>query len=96
MILLLFWASIALVAYTYAGYPLLLMLRARLAPRPFRAAESEPRVSLIVCAHNEVEGIARKVENLLGSGADRFVAGAGGLPPRPMRVTVAAEGSPRS
>ena len=65
MTALLFWASVGLVAYAYAGYPLLLMLRAYLFPRPVRCADITPRVTLIVCAHNEANDIAAKLENLL-------------------------------
>ena len=38
-----FWIAAALVAYVYAGYPLLLWARSRLAPRPVRAASPPPR-----------------------------------------------------
>lgn len=61
----LFWGSVALVAYTYAGFPLLLGLRAWLRPRPWRAADATPAVSLVICAHNEAATIAAKLENAL-------------------------------
>ena len=62
-----FWLSFALVAYVYAGYPLLLWAWSRLRPRPVRRAEGvwEPRVSLILAAHNERHTLARKIENCL-------------------------------
>jgi glycosyltransferase involved in cell wall biosynthesis len=63
----LFWASVALIVYTHAGYPLLLwaiskLRRARSAPAP---PGELPRVSLIVAAYDEAQVIARKVENAL-------------------------------
>src|SRR6185503_12718755 len=36
---LLFWLSVAAVAYVYAGYPLLLRVWARVKPRPLRMAD---------------------------------------------------------
>jgi cellulose synthase/poly-beta-1,6-N-acetylglucosamine synthase-like glycosyltransferase len=62
-----FWASVALILYTHAGYPLLLWLLSRV--RRTRGssarvrAEEPPRVSLIVAAHDEELVIADKVAN---------------------------------
>ncbi len=63
---ILFWVAIALVFYTYAGYPLVLALGAR------RKQEEEnecstvlPAVTLIVPACNEERWIVRKIENTL-------------------------------
>jgi cellulose synthase/poly-beta-1,6-N-acetylglucosamine synthase-like glycosyltransferase len=61
----LFWASAAIVGYTYVGFPLLVLVRGRLRPTPYRAADITPTVSLLVAAHNEARGIARKLENAL-------------------------------
>ena len=58
-------ASLALVAYTYAGYPLLAALLAALAARPHRTAAIEPSVSLIILAHDEEAAIGAKLENTL-------------------------------
>jgi cellulose synthase/poly-beta-1,6-N-acetylglucosamine synthase-like glycosyltransferase len=58
-------ASLALVAYTYVGYPLLATLLAALAARPHRTAAIEPSVSLIILAHNEEAAIGAKLENTL-------------------------------
>ncbi|MBW2269411.1 MAG: glycosyltransferase [Deltaproteobacteria bacterium] len=60
-----FWGSLALVVYAYAGYPVLLFLRARLRPRPHASGALEPRISLIICAHNEAGVIREKLENVL-------------------------------
>jgi glycosyltransferase involved in cell wall biosynthesis len=65
MTLLLFWAALTIVAYTYILFPFLLMARALCMPRPVRSAPITPRVSMIVCAHNEAESIGRKLDNIL-------------------------------
>lgn len=63
---LLFWGSVALVLYVYAGYPLLLALF-----RPKGAAERAgdtadlPAVTMIVSAYNEADCIAAKLDNTL-------------------------------
>jgi len=60
-------ASALLVTWVYAGYPLALALLGLLRPRPRRQAPLEPRLSVIVAAHDEVEVIADKVTNVLTS-----------------------------
>lgn len=66
-----FWVSVALVAYVYAGYPLLIALAARLrrriaSPNFQSLRESdEPYVTVIIPAHNEERWIERKIENTL-------------------------------
>lgn len=62
---LVFWLSIAALAYTYAGYPLLLVVVARLRSKPVRRAEWTPTVSLIIAAYNEERDLAAKLENSL-------------------------------
>ena len=61
----LFWLATALVAYTYVGFPLLVLLRARLRPRPHTTADITPSVSVIIAAHDEAESIGARVDNLL-------------------------------
>lgn len=60
-----FWSSLGLVTYTYAGYPLLITALARLRPRKTWTAPIEPTVSVVLAVHNEERNIARKIENLL-------------------------------
>jgi cellulose synthase/poly-beta-1,6-N-acetylglucosamine synthase-like glycosyltransferase len=62
---LLFWSAVALVAYTYVGFPALLLARARLRPRPHRTADITPPVSIIIAAHDEAASIGPRVDNLL-------------------------------
>jgi len=62
-----FWSAVTYVAYTYAGYPLLLAIWKRIRrPEPPRAdLEFEPTVTVIVTARNEVESIRTKLRDLL-------------------------------
>ncbi len=59
-----FWLSMACVAYTYVGYPLVVAVRARLWPRPVRRGPFRASVSIIVAARNEEATIGRRVEEL--------------------------------
>ena len=61
-----FWTAGALVAYTYAGFPALVLVRGALWPRPHRSAPVTPSVSVVVAARNEAPRIAAKIDNLLG------------------------------
>jgi poly-beta-1,6-N-acetyl-D-glucosamine synthase len=62
-----FWASLGLVLYVYAGYPLVLAVWARLAGRGPRrtAGEHLPAVSIIVAARNEASRLPDRIKNLL-------------------------------
>lgn len=62
---ILFWGSVSLLAYSYVGYPALLGLLARLAPRKAAIRDSAelPSVTLLVSAYNEVDVIREKLEN---------------------------------
>ena len=64
-IAVLFWLATALVVYTYVGFPLLVLARARLRPRPHRTADITPSVSVIIAAHDESASIGARVDNLL-------------------------------
>ena len=61
----LFWFATGLIGYTYVGFPVLVMLRAKLRPRPHRTAEITPSVSVVIAAHNEERSIGDRVDNLL-------------------------------
>jgi len=62
---ILFWSSLAALAWTHVGYPLAAALAARLRRRGVRAAAIEPSVSVVVAAHDEEDVIGRRVRNLL-------------------------------
>lgn len=75
-------ASLAVLAYTYAGYPLAMALLARLAPRPVRRARFEPPVAIVIASFNGAAWIGRKLESCL---AQDYPAGR-------LRVVVACDG----
>jgi biofilm PGA synthesis N-glycosyltransferase PgaC len=60
-----FWGSLLLMTYIYAGYPLVAAIRAWWRPRPRVRAPIEPSVSILVTAHNEAARIGSRLENLL-------------------------------
>jgi cellulose synthase/poly-beta-1,6-N-acetylglucosamine synthase-like glycosyltransferase len=62
-----FWLSCAAVTYVYVGYPLLLLLWARVHRRPVADAPAAdlPGVSIVVAARNEGSCLAARVDNLL-------------------------------
>jgi len=64
---ILFGASAVLLVYSYAGYPVVLGLLARIAPRKTnRSVACElPTVTLLISAYNEKPVIAAKIENSL-------------------------------
>lgn len=62
----LYWAAVGTLVYTYAVFPLLVLARAVLWPRAYRVADTEPTVTVLIAARNEEEGIAGKLDNLLG------------------------------
>ena len=50
-----FWLSVAVIAYTYVGYPLWLYVCSRLFAQPIHAAAYFPTVSVIMVVRNEAE-----------------------------------------
>ncbi len=70
-----FWGSAGIIAYTYAGYPLLINLLARLRRRDnHHLGPITPRVSVVLAAHDEARNIGAKLDNLaeLDYPADRL------------------------
>ena len=64
----LFWLNVAAVVYTYAGYPLVLFIVARVRPRrTFDRPELNalPTVTVIITAYNEERDLAAKLDNTL-------------------------------
>lgn len=61
-----FWLSVALLVYTYFGYPFLIWLLAKMRPRSAAVVNvTEPSITLVVVAHNEARHINRRLENFL-------------------------------
>jgi biofilm PGA synthesis N-glycosyltransferase PgaC len=86
---ILFWASMLLLAYVYAGYPLLLALWSAVAARPVakrtcwsKDAGPWPSVSVIVAAHNEGPRLSKRISNLLDQ---KY--------PGPLEILVGSDGS---
>lgn len=82
-----FWGSLLLIAYVYAGYPALLLLWSRVAGEPARRrALSEtsdwPSISVIIAARNEAARLPGRIENLL----EQHYRG-------PLEIIVASDGS---
>lgn len=78
-----FLISIGLVVYTYAGFPLLLLLRAVLFRRPYRQEPTTPQISVIIAAYNEEVHLRARIENLF---AQEYPAGR-------MEVVLVSDGS---
>jgi cellulose synthase/poly-beta-1,6-N-acetylglucosamine synthase-like glycosyltransferase len=71
-----FWCCAGLVAYAYAGYPLLLAVAARLWGRPTRRGEDfTASVSIVLAAHNEEQTIGRRLRELCDLIADSGLRG---------------------
>ena len=60
-----FWLSVGLLAYVYAGYPLVVYLAARIIAKPLRRGDVEPTVTVLITAFNEEGSIREKIENTL-------------------------------
>jgi glycosyltransferase involved in cell wall biosynthesis len=61
----LFAGAAALVGYTYLAFPALVLVRARLRPRPYRSGAIAPPVSVVIAARNEAGSIGAKLANVL-------------------------------
>lgn len=64
-LVVLFWLSLALLAWTHVLYPAFAGALARVAGRHLAKGDVEPAVTVIVAAYNEEPVIARRLENLL-------------------------------
>lgn len=82
-LLAVFALSAAAVVYLYFGYPLLLLVLARLRPRPVAAGLVRPPVSFVVPAHDEEAVIGGKIDDCL---AQEY-------PPERVEVVVVSDGS---
>ena len=65
---LIFWTSLGVILYVYAGYPLILAAMA-LRAKPTGSDENYlPSVSLIIAAYNEEKVLREKARELSGAG----------------------------
>jgi glycosyltransferase involved in cell wall biosynthesis len=65
MLVALFWILLGTAFWTYAGYPVLLVLLAKVRSRKVQLEPIEPPVTVIIAAYNEEKGIRAKLENTL-------------------------------
>ncbi|HET9948912.1 MAG TPA: glycosyltransferase family 2 protein [Longimicrobiales bacterium] len=80
---LLFWSVIGLALYVYLGYPLVAWVAGRVLGREVRRAPIQPRVSVVIAAYDEEDGIEARVRNVLASD----------YPPGQLEVVIASDGS---
>ena len=78
-----FAGAAALVGYTYVAFPAIVLLRARLRPRPHTSAPITPPVSLVIAARNEAAALPGKLDNLLALD----------YPPERLEIVIASDGS---
>lgn len=76
-------ASVGLIIYTYLLFPLILLIRALVRPRPFEQRDAEPLVTLVIAAHNEAGSIGAKLDNTMSLD----------YPPAQLETIVASDGS---
>ena len=60
-----FWLSLAVLIYTYAGYPALTLLLGRVMRRRVTTGGEEPSITLVIAAYNEAAVIGATIENKL-------------------------------
>lgn len=61
-----FWLSLIGVLYAYLGYPIVMSVRARVWPRPWKKSPITPSISIVLAVHNGASLLPRKIEHLLG------------------------------
>lgn len=83
LLMTLFWISLSLIFYTYAGYPLLIFLLSKIAPKRDSYVEAFPQVTILIPAYNEEKFIPEKLENTLSLD----------YPREKLQILVAADGS---
>ena len=89
MTAILAWTCVAILALTFAGYPLTVVALARLKPpRPWHVSPQGPNVppsiAILICAYNEAAHLAAKLDSVLAESA-RW--------PAPISIWVADDGS---
>jgi biofilm PGA synthesis N-glycosyltransferase PgaC len=62
---IIFWLSLIGMLYTYAGYPVVMWVVARLKPRPWKSAPITPEVSVVLAVRNGVTLLSGQIQHLL-------------------------------
>jgi len=83
MMATLFWFSVFLILYVYAGYPALVFLLSLLYRKPVWGIDPLPTVTVLIAAYNEENVIATKLDNTLAME----------YPAEKVQIIVAADGS---
>jgi cellulose synthase/poly-beta-1,6-N-acetylglucosamine synthase-like glycosyltransferase len=83
MIAWLFWCSLLLVGYTYAGYFVLIALLARLRGSAPQLADATPAVTVVIAAYNEAKQIGARLRDVFAQD----------YPADKLRVILASDGS---
>jgi cellulose synthase/poly-beta-1,6-N-acetylglucosamine synthase-like glycosyltransferase len=68
---LVFWLSLAVVGYTYVGYPAAMYMLSRFWLHPWRKASFGGSVSVVMAVHNGVERLPQQIEHLMGLAPER-------------------------
>ena len=76
------WAGLAIPAYAYLGYPLVLIALRKVIHRKVRKAPHTPFISILIPAYNEAAMIAHKIQSCLDLD----------YPPSRMEIVVACDG----
>lgn len=61
----LFWLAVGTLSYTYLGYPAVMAVLARFWPRAIRRGPISPKVTLLIVAYNEANGLEAKLQDCL-------------------------------
>lgn len=75
--------SLSLITYAFLGYPLLLLIWAKLVSRPISRGVYRPRVAIVVVVYNGEQFIRQKIESCLGQD----------YPRNRLRVLIVSDGS---
>ncbi len=62
---IIFWGAVAVVLYTYLGYPALVWTLGYLFPQPVHTAPVTPTITVLIAAYNEEKRVADKIESCL-------------------------------
>lgn len=78
-----FWLALGAIAYIYVGYPIVAFLGSKVRRRRVEKMTSEPPITILIAAHNEVSHIGRTLDNTLALDYD----------PRKLQIIVVSDGS---
>ena len=65
LVKIIFWISIAVLLYTYFGYPSMLWFVSKFFAKRVNKGKFIPKISFVVVAHNEEDCIEKKIRNII-------------------------------